>query len=109
MRKTKTLKERASCWDEFPNAKIKKGVKMRHFDPAKKMGDWKVVATAFFQALQENDVQGAIEILEGYVMTVHKKMIVKKGRIPTSTLYHSLSKEANPTLRTIAKLLHAVA
>jgi DNA-binding phage protein len=65
------------------------------------------VATAFFEALQDDDVEGALEILEGYLITRKKADLAKKGKIAISTLYHSLSRNANPTLRTVAKILHA--
>jgi len=39
-------------------------------------------------------------------MATGKGEIARQGNIPSSTVYHALSHGSNPTLRTVAKLLH---
>src|SRR5690349_17541954 len=107
MHKKKKSRKRKLSLIGYPSLPLKKGIKTSPFDPSKELGDYNLVATAFFEALQDDDVEGALEILEGYLMTKKKADLAKRGRIATSTLYQSLSKRANPTLKTVAKILHA--
>jgi probable addiction module antidote protein len=92
---------------KYPSVTLKKGIKSKKFNPSEKLNDYNLVATAFFEALQDEDVEAALEILEGYLITKKKSELSRKGKIPSSTVYHSLSKKANPTLKTVAKILHA--
>ena len=71
---------------DYPNTLLRKGVKLKKFDSKKELSDFTCVATAFFQALQDDDVASALEILEGYLMTVKKSDISKKSKIPSSTM-----------------------
>ena len=107
MHKKKKSKNPDFCLKEYPSISLKKGIKAKKFNPADKLSDFNLVASAFFEALQDDDVEGALEILEGYLMTKKKSDPSRKGKIATSTIYHSLSKKANPTLKTVAKILHA--
>jgi len=95
MRKKKTSKKRDFCLKDYPAIRLKKGIKTKKFSPSEKLNDFNLVATAFFEALQEDDVESALDILEGYIMTKKKHDT------------HSFSKSANPTLKTVAKILHA--
>jgi DNA-binding phage protein len=107
MHKKKKSKKRGFCLKDYPSVILKKGCKIHKFNPSEKLSDYNLVASAFFEALQDDDVEGALEILEGYLMTKKKSDLSRKGKIATSTIYHSLSKRANPTLKTVAKILHA--
>lgn len=107
MSKINRSKKRDLCLADMPITTTKKGVKTKKFDPAKKLRDPNFVAKAFFQALQDNDIDAALDILDGYMMATGKVEIARQGNIPTSTVYHALSQGSNPTLRTVAKLLHA--
>lgn len=107
MHKKKRSKKREFCLKDYPSVALKKGIKTQRFNPGEKLSDYTLVASAFFEALQDDDVEGALEILEGYLMTKKKSDLSRRGKIATSTIYHSLSKKANPTLKTVAKILHA--
>ncbi|MCH9627191.1 MAG: hypothetical protein S4CHLAM2_08260 [Chlamydiales bacterium] len=107
MNKTSKSKKRGLCLSDMPIRTPKKGVKTRKFDPAKKLRDPNFVAKAFFQALLDNDTDAALDAIEGYLMATGKGEIAKEGNIATSTIYHALAQGANPTLRTVARLLHA--
>lgn len=100
-------RKRELCLNDMPLVIPKKPIKTKKFDPAKKLRDPNFVAKAFFQALQDNDLDAALDVLDGYLMATGKGEIVRHGNIPSSTVYHALSHGSNPTLRTIAKLLHA--
>lgn len=107
MRKKKKSRKQDFCLKDYPSTPFKRGAKIHKFNPNERLNDYSLVATAFFEALQDDDVEGALEILEGYLIAKRKSELAKKGRIAISTLYHSLSKKANPTLKTVAKILHA--
>jgi DNA-binding phage protein len=107
MRKKKRSKKQGFSLRDFPSVKLKKNAKVLKFNARARLNDYNLVATAFFEALQNEDVESALEILEGYLMTKRKSELSRKGKISPSTLYHSLSKRANPTLKTVAKILHA--
>jgi DNA-binding phage protein len=64
-------------------------------------------AFAILQALEENNTEVVIKVLKNYLKTKNKEKLVKRNSIVRSTLYLNLSKKANPTLKTLAKLVHA--
>lgn len=107
MSKISKSRKRELCLDDMPIVAPKKTIKTKKFDPAKKLRDPNFVAKAFFQALQDNDIDAALDVLDGYLMATCKGEIAKQGSIPSSTVYNALSHGSNPTLRTIARLLHA--
>ncbi|MFZ4100074.1 MAG: hypothetical protein ACOYKZ_07115 [Chlamydiia bacterium] len=49
-----------------------------------------------------------MEVLEAHIEAVNFLKLSKTGEIPRSTLYHALSGR-NPTLKTLAKIVHAAA
>ncbi len=79
----------------------------RKFDPRERLSDPTFVALAFFQALIENDTEAALDALEGYLLVRGKPEIAKKSGLSLSTMYHAFSKGANPTLKTLARIIHA--
>lgn len=107
MSKKSKSKKHAICLSEMTIRTPKKGVKTKRFDASKKLRNPNFVAKAFFQALRDNDVEAALDTISGYLMAISKAEIAKKGEMATSTVYYALSRGANPTLRTLAKLLHA--
>lgn len=67
-----------------------------------------LVAKALFEALSDVDEEAALEIIIAYAKAVKKTEIAKHEHMATSTVYHALSPKGNPTLKTVAKVLHAV-
>lgn len=109
MSRSSKSKKREKCFDDFPIVKKPKKLKTKRYDPARKLRNPKFVAEAFFQALSDNDVDAALDALEGYLMATGKATLSREGNIAPSTVYNALSEGANPTLKTVARLLHAVA
>ena len=107
MNKKSKSKKRSLCFDDMPIVATRKKLKKKKFDPAKKLRDSNFVAKVFFQALAENDIDAALEVLNGYLMAIGKSEIARQGSIASSTVYHALSYGSNPTLKTVAKLLSA--
>lgn len=86
----------------------KKEIKVKRFDPAAKLRDKDFIAIALFQALSDGDGEAALEIIIAYVKATRKLDIAKDENMALSTVYHALSEKGNPTLKTVAKVLHAV-
>ncbi len=63
---------------------------------------------AIWECLKNGDSEGVIEIIETYLEAVNKSYIAKKASVARSTVYQSL-KGGNPTIKTLAKLIHASA
>jgi predicted transcriptional regulator len=80
-------------------------VKLAKHDPFKALLDEKLIAQAFWECLKENDPEGALEVISAHVNAVNKVQFSKESEIPRSTVYH-IMKSKNPTLRTVAKLIH---
>ncbi len=104
MAKRRISKKRVTCIEDAPIVKPK--VRATRYDPLEKFEDVDFVAIAFFEALADNEVELAIQIIRLYVQATARREISEKEKMPLSTIYNALSKKANPTLRTISKLLH---
>lgn len=87
-------------------SKLKK--QPRQYHPRKDLLDEKLIAQAIWECLKDNDPDGVIEILEAHLRAKNKSKLAKKYDLPRTTLYHAV-KSRNPTLHTLAKLVHAVA
>ncbi len=64
------------------------------------------IGKAILECLKNNDPEGVMEILAIYLDTLNKTKSAEYANLPRSTLYHSL-KSRNPTIKTLAKLIHA--
>lgn len=80
----------------------------RKWSPSKEILDPKNLAKAIAECLLKNDPDGVLEVIQIYLETANMVKIAKKSSISRATLYHSL-KNKNPTIKTLAKLIHAVA
>lgn len=108
MPKKKISKKRAECIDDMPIVVSSKKMKTKRFNPSSRLKDKDFIAKALFEALTEGDAEAALEIINAYVKAVQKAEIASGEHMPTSTVYHALSEKGNPTLKTVAKVLHAV-
>jgi DNA-binding phage protein len=105
MAKAKTLIRRKKSFGNIPKLRLKKGLKLAKHDPFKALLDEKLIAQAFWECLKENDPEGAMEVINTHLNALNKVQFAKESEIPRSTVYHSM-KSKNPTLRTVAKLIH---
>jgi DNA-binding phage protein len=67
--------------------------------------DEAIIAQAFWECLKDNDPEGTMEVISTHLVALNKVHLAKAAHMPRSTLYHSL-KGKNPTIRTVAKLIH---
>jgi DNA-binding phage protein len=106
MAKTKTSIRQKKSSENIQKLHLKKGIKLAKHDPFRALLDEKLIAQAFWQCLKENDPEGAMEVISAHLNALNKVHFAKEAQIPRSTLYHSL-KGKNPTIRTVAKLVHS--
>ncbi len=57
------------------------------------------------QCLIDNDAEAFIEILDSY-LRVNRSHVARKANLPRSTISLAFSKKGNPTIKTIAKIVH---
>ena len=86
--------------------KIKNNSGLIPCDPIKVLADENFIGKAIIECLRNNDPEGVMEVIEIYLGALEKTKFVQKSHVPKSTLYHSL-KSKNPTIKTLAKLVHA--
>ena len=76
------------------------------FNPTATLLDTKLIGAAIVQCLIENHPDEIIEIIEEHINCLNKSKFLEDAAIPRSTMYRLLKKK-NPTIRTLAKLMHA--
>lgn len=72
---------------------------------SKALKNKKEVALALFLCLERNDPESFVEILDAY-LDINKTEIAKKTKLARSTVQGVFSKKGNPTIRTIAHIVH---
>lgn len=85
--------------------KLKK--KPREYDPMKTLLDEQLISKAIWVCLKDNDPDGVIEVLEAHFRAKNKSEVAREQNLPRTTMCHAF-KNKNPTLHTLAKLVHAV-
>lgn len=104
MVKAKILTKQKKSTQTGSMTKFKK--QPREYSPTKDLLNEQLIAKAIWECLKENDPDGVIEILETHLKTKNKKHLAETHEIPRTTIYHAF-KSKNPTLHTLAKLVHA--
>ena len=105
MHKKKTSKEPDFCFESIPALKLKKKVNLKTHHPEKSFKDLDKVGAALLESLIANDTEAFIEILDAY-LRVNKSKVAKNAKMARSTVQQALSKKGNPTLKTLAKIVH---
>ena len=85
---------------------IKKGTGVRLSNPREELLNEELIGRAIWECLKNGDSEGVIEVIRIYVDAVNKTQIAKENDMARSTMYHTL-KSKNPTIKTLAKLVHA--
>jgi DNA-binding phage protein len=85
--------------------KLREGARVRESNPTEEILDEDLISRAIWECFKEGDSEGVIEIFEIYLRAANKTRIAKEASISRSTVY-SL-KGGNPTVKTLAKLVHA--
>ncbi len=86
--------------------KIKTGMGVDTYDPTEALLDEDRIGRAIWECLKNGDSEGVIEIIQIHLEAYNKTQLAKEAHLPKTTLYHSF-RSKNPTIRTLAKLVHA--
>lgn len=106
MAKTKTSTKQKKSLTNTPKLKLKKTAGLIEYNPTEELLNEDLIMRALWECLRDNDPEGVIEVIDAHLRAVNKMQQAKKAEIARSTMYHSL-KGKNPTIRTLAKLIHA--
>ena len=87
---------------------LNKESKLKEYQPLKNLLDTNKMGAAIMQCFIENDTEGVLEIIENYLYAVNKTQFLKDAKVPRSTAYN-VFKRRNPTIKTLAKIMHASA
>lgn len=105
MAKTRISKRRQRSLEKLEKIDPDKIKKLSKVDPLKELSDPQQTALAILECLQNNDPEGVMEMIAIYLDAVNKTRLRKKTKLPKSTMYSAL-KHRNPTVKTLAKIMH---
>jgi DNA-binding phage protein len=88
--------------------RLKTGLGVTAYNPTKALLDEDRIGRAIWECLKNEDTEGVIEIINIHLEAKNKMQLIEETNIPKTTFYHSL-RSKNPTLKTLAKLVHACA
>ncbi|MBI2026389.1 MAG: hypothetical protein HYS98_01030 [Deltaproteobacteria bacterium] len=108
MRKKKTSHKHESSFENIPTLHIKKGVEVCDFKATERIKNKKYVTQALWRCLLEDDPDGFKEILKAHLEMKNKEKVVKETGISRRTLFRMLSKNGNPTLENISRIIHGL-
>ena len=91
--------------ENMPITKSKKSAPDFQHKPSAFFKSHEQVAKALLQSLEENDADAFLEILDAY-LKVNRTKVARETRLSRTTVQNALSKKGNPTIRTIAKIVH---
>jgi DNA-binding phage protein len=86
--------------------KLKKGTGLRQSNPREELLNEELIGRAIWECLKNGDSEGVIEVVRIYLEAVKKTQTLKENDIAGLTVSHTL-KSKNPTVKTLAKLVHA--
>jgi probable addiction module antidote protein len=113
MAKTKTSKlrkgSRVNSIEDLPIVKLKPGVKTIPYSPTEELKNVDAIARALFQCLREGDTKAFKEILSGHLRAINISKLSREAKIPLRTIHEALSPKGNPSLNTLAKIIHGLA
>lgn len=89
----------------MPIIKRKKSTSAAGHKPSNFFKSHEKVAEALLQSLEENDADAFLEILDAY-LKVNRTRIAKEANLSRTTVQNAFSQKGNPTIRTIAKIVH---
>jgi len=85
---------------------IKTGMGIDSYNPTEALLDEERIGRAIWECLKNGDSEGVIEVIQIHLEAYNKIQLTREAHLPKTTLYHSL-RSKNPTIKTLAKLVHA--
>ncbi len=86
--------------------KLKRGSGVRESNPTEEILDEELVGHAIWECLKNGDSEGVVEVIQIYLEAANKTELAKESEMARSTMYYTL-KSKNPTIKTLARLIHA--
>ena len=86
--------------------KLRKDTGIRKSNPTEELLDEELIGRAIWECFKNGDSEGVIEVISIYLEAANKTQLAKESSMARSTMYHTL-KSKNPTVKTLAKLIHA--
>ena len=83
--------------------KLRKNTGVRESNPREELLDEELIGRAVWECLKDGDSEGVIEVIQTYLNAFSKTLISKE----TSTARSHTLKSKNPTVKTLAKLVHS--
>ena len=108
MTKKATSIKRNFSLKDIPQRRLKADADVISVSSAKRLLDQELIFKALWQCLVEQDVEAFKDVLRGHLEAVNKKELAKRSRTSRRTLHRILSKEGNPTLESVSKVIHAL-
>lgn len=85
--------------------KLKTNTGIRESNPTRELLDEKLISAALWECLKEGDSEGFLEIINAFFAASKKARLAKKASVARSTVH--AFRDGNPTIKTVAKLVHA--
>lgn len=85
---------------------MKKEMGISRYDSTQALLDEERIGRAIWECLKKGDSEGVIEVIKIHLDAHNKTELVKDVELPKTTLYHAF-RSKNPTIKTLAKLVHA--
>lgn len=105
MNKKMILKKRDFTLSELQTIEIVDESKLHDSEASKFFEDKNEVAKVLLECLIDNDTETFMEILDSF-LSVNRTLIAQKTKLTRATVTQAFSKKGNPTLKTIAKIVH---
>lgn len=108
MGKIKTsVKHRSSSKTISSKRATEKKTDFEPFSPTEQLADEKFTAQVVWECLRENDTQGVLDAIGLFLEAKNKLALSRDSGLSRSTIYDALKAGGNPTLRTLAQLVHS--
>lgn len=106
MDKAKTSKKpKAFSIDQLKPTKLKAGVKTYAHDPRQNLVDREFIGHALLECMLEGDVEAFKEIVRAHYEAINTTQALKRAGLSKRTFYGALSKDGNPSLGTVMKIV----
>ena len=106
MVKAKTSRRQKVFSKNTPSKKVKMNLGVDAYDPTKALLDEERIGRAVWECLKNDDPEGVMEVIQIHLDSVNKTKLAEEANISKTTLYHAF-RSKNPTIKTLAKLIHA--
>lgn len=103
-RKVVSKKLKAASKNEILCLEDFEGIGKEH-NPLNYLTNPKNLGVAIVECLENNDPEGVMEVISIYLEAVNKTKFSQTNELHRQTLYSAL-KHRNPTIKTLAKLMH---